>query len=44
MKKLLKFKRLWLRDSDVTARMGRQASIGAAVEFWTRASLGFAHG
>jgi len=39
----LKFKRLWLCDGLVTARMGRQASIGAAVEFWTRASIGFAH-
>jgi hypothetical protein len=43
MKKDLKNKRLCAHDGDVTEAMGRQACIGAAVEFRARAGIGFAH-
>ena len=41
----LKNKRLWVHDGGVTvaqAAIGREASIGAAVDFPTRAGIGFA--
>ncbi|WP_423599521.1 hypothetical protein [Roseateles sp. MS654] len=39
----MKNKRLSIDDIRMTVRMARQASIGAAVEFRTRANAGFAH-
>jgi len=39
----LKNKRLSICDAGMTANMARGASIDAAVEFRTRASIGFAH-
>jgi len=38
----LKFKRLLMCDSAMTLEIGLRASIGAAVDFSGRASLGFA--
>ncbi|MBB3294277.1 hypothetical protein FHT38_002916 [Mitsuaria sp. BK041] len=42
-KKLLKNKRLSICDAGMTGNMACGASIGAAVEFPTRAIAGFAH-
>jgi len=39
----LKNKRLSICDAGMTGNVARRTSIGAAVEFQTRASIGFAH-
>jgi len=40
----MRINHLHTHDKAVTGTAGRQASIGAAVEFWARANAGDANG